>query len=182
MRGAGLSMAGAIRDTEAAEIDAFLAEEKRLEGVPLWHDSAFPGEKDAVWNIHDSLDIVRATLRFRCPLRARAWPSMSLVFRGNAIWRIDLVAPGAWKPNPAGAAALGLPPHVWGSHSHTWYDNRDHLLSQDQWGLPYRRPLPVAIRRLPQAIASLAADVNLLLEPDQRGFDVPPQAELFEGR
>jgi hypothetical protein len=140
------------------------------------------GREGRGWNIHDSLDIVRATLRFRCPLRARAWPSMSLVFRGNAIWRIDLVAPGAWKPNPAGAAALGLPPHVWGSHSHTWYDNRDHLLSQDQWGLPYRRPLPVAIRRLPQAIASLAADVNLLLEPDQRGFDVPPQAELFEGR
>jgi hypothetical protein len=45
-------MAGAIRDTEAAEIDAFLAEEKRLAGVPLWQESAYPGEKNAVWNIH----------------------------------------------------------------------------------------------------------------------------------
>lgn len=175
-------MAGAIRDTEASEIDAFLGEEKRLDGVPLWRDSVFPGEKDAVWHVQDSLEIVRATLRFRCPLLARAWPSLSLVFRGNAIWRIDLVAPDVWKPNPPGAAALGLPPEVWGSHSHTWHDNREHLLSQDQWGLPYRRPLPPAIRRLPQAIASLADDVNLLLEPHQRGFDVPPQADLFEGQ
>ena len=175
-------MAGAIRDTEAAEVDAFLAEEKRLDGVPLWHDSSYPGEKSAVWNIHDSLDIMRATLRFRCPLLNRAWPSVSLVFRDNAIWRIDLVGPDVWKPNPADAAALGLPPEVRGSHSHTWPDNREHLLLQDQWGLPYRRPLPPAIRRLPQAIASLAAAVNLLLEPDQRRFDVPVQAELFEGR
>ena len=147
----------------------------------MWRDSVWPGEKDAVWHIIDSLDIVRATLRFRCPRLARAWPSVSLVFRGNAIWRIDLVASDTWKPNPAGAAALDLPPKVRGSHSHTWPDNRAHLLRQDQWGLPYRRPLPVAVRRLPQAIATLAADVNLILEPDQRGFDVPPQTDLFEG-
>jgi hypothetical protein len=115
-------------------------------------------------------------------LLTRAWPSVTVVSRGNAIWRVDLVAPGVWKPNPAGAATLGLPPEVRGSHSHTWHDNREHLLSQDQWGLPYRRPLPSAIRRLPQAIASLAAEVNLVLEPYQRGFDVPPQAELFEGQ
>jgi hypothetical protein len=153
-----------------------------LEGVPIWRESSWPGEMDAVWNIQDSLSIIRATLRFRCPRAARAWPSVSLVFRGNPIWRIDLVAREAWKPNPLGAASLGLPARVRGSHSHTWHDNRTHLLSQDQWSLPYRRPLPVAIRRLPQAIASLAADVKLLLEPHQRGFDVPPQTDLFERR
>ena len=111
-------MAGAIGENEAAEIDAFLVEEKRLDGVPVWRDSVWPGEKDAVWHIIDSLDIVRATLRFRCPRLARAWPSVSLVFRGNAIWRIDLVASDTWKPNPAGAAALDLPPELRGSHSH----------------------------------------------------------------
>jgi hypothetical protein len=175
-------MPTAISEAEAAEIQAFLAEEKRLDGIPTWRESSWPGEMDAVWTIQDSLDITRATLRFRCPRAARAWPSISLIFRGNPIWRIDLVSPDTWKPNPPGAASLGLPAQVRGSHSHTWHDNRGHLLSQDLWSLPYRRPLPIAIRRLPQAIASLAAEVKLLLEPYQRGFDVPPQTDLFERR
>ena len=175
-------MPSALSPAEAAEIDAFLAEEKRLDGIPIWRESSWPGEMDAVWNIQDSLGITRATLRFRCPRAARAWPSISLIFRASPIWRIDLVAPDAWKPNPPGASSLSLPAIVRGSHSHTWHDNRAHLLSQDQWSLPYRRPLPAAIRRLPQAIASLADDVNLTLDPAQRGFDVPPQADLFEGR
>jgi hypothetical protein len=174
-------MPSEIRLAEVAEVDAFLADEKTLEGVPVWRESPRPRELSAVWNIQDSLGIGRASLRFRCPRVTRAWPSISLIFRGNPIWRIDLVAADAWKPNPPGAAALGLPPEVRGSHSHTWIDNRAYILSQDLWGLPYRRPLPVAIRRLPQAVASLAAAINLLLGDDQRRFDVPPQTDLFEG-
>jgi hypothetical protein len=174
-------MPTAIREAEAAEIDAFLAEDKSLEAVPIWRGSSWPGELTAVWNIRDSLGIGRATLRFRCPRAARAWPSISLIFRGNPLWRIDLVASGVWKPNPPSAVSLGLPSEVRGSHSHTWHDNRAHLLSQDLWTLPYRRPLPVAIRRLPQAVASLADETKLLLEPEQRQFDVPPQTDLFEG-
>jgi hypothetical protein len=45
---------GAIRETEAEEIDAFLVEEKRIDGLPLWQSSAFPGEMNAVWNIEDT--------------------------------------------------------------------------------------------------------------------------------
>jgi hypothetical protein len=173
-------MPAALREAEAAEIEAFLVEDKTLDGIPIWHASPRPGELSAVWNVKDSLGIGRATLRFRCPRAARAWPSISLIFRNNPIWRIDLVAPDVWKPNPPGAAALGLPPEVRGSHSHTWNDNRAHLLSQDLWSLPYRRPLLVTIRRLPQAVASLAAEIKLFLEPGQRQFDVPPQTDLFE--
>jgi hypothetical protein len=60
-------MPTAIREAEAAEIDAFLAEDKSLEAVPIWRGSSWPGELTAVWNIRDSLGIGRATLRFRCP-------------------------------------------------------------------------------------------------------------------
>jgi hypothetical protein len=51
---------------------------------------------------------------------------------------------------------------------------------QDIWELPCRRPLAPQIRKLPQAIPWLAERINLTLNPDQRGFDVPPQAALFE--
>lgn len=155
-------MPTAISDAEAAEIDEFLAEDKRLDGIPIWRASPRPRELSAVWNIQDSLGIFRAKLRFRCPRAARAWPSISLIFRNNAIWRIDLVAAEAWKPNPPDAVS------------------RRYLLSQDLWSLPYRRPLPAQIRRLPQAVASLGREIKLFLEPEQRRFDVPPQTDLFE--
>lgn len=174
-------MPAALREVDAEEIDRFLAEEKHLDGTePMWQEASRPGELSAVWNVRDSLGISRAHLRFRHPKAWRAGPSVSVIFRNQAIWRIDLVEPEACKFNPPGAERLGLPPVVYGSHCHTWPDNRAYLLSQDQWALPYRRPLDGPIRRLPQAIASLAGAINLVLEPHQRGFDVPPQADLFE--
>jgi hypothetical protein len=100
----------ALSEGEAAEIDAFLREEKRLDGPhPIWHEASRPGEMSAVWDVQDSLDITRAALRLRCSLETLAWPSVSLVFHRNAIWRIDLVPVHESKPNPLGAAALKLP-------------------------------------------------------------------------
>jgi len=173
-------MSKAVLEAEAEAVDAFLLDDKRLDGIPNWHPSPRPGELSATWNIQDSLGIVRAALRFRCPRAARGSPSISLVFREDLIWRIDLVPQHVWKPNPPSAVYLGLPPEVYGSHSHRWYDNRAYVLSHGFGSLPYRRPLPVAIRRLPQALASLAAEINLSLEHEQRRFDVPPPTDLFE--
>jgi hypothetical protein len=173
----------ALSEGEAAEIDAFLREEKRLDGPhPIWHAASRPGEMSAVWDVQDSLDITRAALRFRCSLETLACPSVSLIFHRNAIWRIDLVPAHESKPNPLGASALRLPARVHGSHAHTWWHNRDYLLSQDLWDLPYRSPLDGPIRKLEQAVASLANAVNIVLKPHQRGFDVPPQADLFGRR
>jgi hypothetical protein len=176
-------MPAVLREADAIEIDDFLAEEKHLVGTePLWQDSSRESELSAVWNIQDSLGITKAHLRFRCPKAWRDWPSVSVIFRNYPIWRLDLVAPTICKHNPLGAHSLGLSAVVCGSHCHTWYDNRSHLLTQDLWVLPYRRPLDGPVRRLPQAIASLADAINLALESHQRGFDVPPQSDLFEGR
>ena len=44
-------MPTAIREAEAAEIEAFLAENKTLEAVPIWRGSSWPGELTAVWNV-----------------------------------------------------------------------------------------------------------------------------------
>lgn len=173
----------AARDAEIAAIDLFLAEEKRLEGAPpQWGPSERRNELQAVWLVADSLNVTRARLQFRCGRSDRRFPSFSLIFRGNPIWRIDLVAQDTRERNPPWARELGLPPVLLGSHGHEWPDNREHLRTMPpDWTLPCRRPLPAAIRRLDQALPWFAERIRLELLPDQRGFDVPPQAELFGG-
>jgi len=165
---------------DIAEIDAFMAEQKTLAGPPPeWQDGTRPGELSATWNIADAVGIVRAQLRFRCPRHSPQFPSISVVYRGNLISRLDIVAPDQCKLNPPGAAALGLPPKVCGSHWHPWTDNRHFVLSAGFGQVPYRRLIPPQVRRLPQALPWLSDQINLTIGPDQRGFDVPPQGELF---
>lgn len=164
------------------EIDAFLAEVKRLQGPPPEWVEGSRGELSASWNIEDSVGIVRSHLRFRCSRQYRQFPSLSLIYRGNPVCRLDLVQPTECKWNPPGAAAMGLPPRVCGSHLHGWPDNREYVRSAGLGHMPYRRPLTAQVRRLPQAILWLAEQINLTVGPDQRGFDVPPQASLFEVR
>jgi hypothetical protein len=162
------------------EIDAYLAEQKTLQGPPpQWQDGTRPGELSATWNIEDSVGIVRAQLRFRCPLHSPQFPSISVVYRGSLITRLDLVSPDECKLNPPGAAALGLPPKVCGPHWHPWPQNRNYVGSAGFGQLPNREPLPAQVRRLPQALLWLGARINLTIAPDQRNFDVPPQGELF---
>jgi hypothetical protein len=167
---------------DTSEIDAFLAEPKTLLGpFPEWKkNQARPGEYENTWLIADSLGIVRAQLRFRFSTSNKAFPSVSLIYRTLLIWRIDLVPPDECKFNMLGAAALGLPARVCGSHSHSWPDNRDYVQSQGFGQMPYRRPIPVQVRKLEQAVLLLATEIGLVVAPEQRGFDVPPQSTLFD--
>jgi hypothetical protein len=162
------------------EIDAFYSEAKRLQGPPPHWAENSRGELSASWNIEDSVGIVRAHLRFRCSRPYRQFPSFSLICRGNLVCRVDLVPATECKFNPVGAASLGLPAKVCGPHLHGWPDNREYVRSAGLGHVPYRRPLPIQVRRLPLAIFWLADQINLTIGPDQRGFDVPPQATLFE--
>lgn len=168
-------------EADIAAADEYLAERKALHGpIPQWRKSTFDGEQEAIWNIEDSVGILRGQLRFRFPRPFRAFPSISVIFRTNSIWRIDLAPPDLCKSNPFGAMQLGLPATVCGSHGHEWPDNRDFVLRSPTWHLPHRRPIQPQIKRLPQALYFLADQINLVINSDQRGFDVPPQSDLFE--
>jgi hypothetical protein len=171
-------MAGSF-DADVDDIDAFLADAKTLiGGEPLWRPGGFAGDLHATWGIADSVGVSRGELRFRVSPADRTEPSISVIYRGRPVWRVDIVPPTSWKPNPPDAVGLGLPPRVDGPHEHAWPDNREYVRINGFRRLPNRRPLP-AIRRLPQALAALAARINLTLGPDQRGFDVPPRTDLF---
>jgi hypothetical protein len=165
---------------DIAEVDAFLQESKTLQGPPPeWKEGPYAGELSASWSIADSIGIVRAELRFRCPRAGRQFPSISVIYRGNLITRLDLVPPDECKPNPIGAAALGLPPKVCGSHWHSWPANRRYTEVVGFGRMPYREPIQPQVRRLPHALFWLADRINLTIAPDQRDFDVPSQGELF---
>jgi hypothetical protein len=175
-------MADAERSRHIRAVDDFLMEAKTLDGrPPLWRPTPNrPHELSATWGIKDAIDVQRAELRFRCVSVRRQFPSVSVIFQRTPIWRIDLVPVDETKNNPHWAQSLGLPALVIGSHSHAWPDNKDHIVrAKVDWELPCRRPLPPPMRRLPQVLPWLADQINLSLTPEQRGFDVPPQSDLF---
>lgn len=79
---------------DIAEIDAFIAENKTLEDLegstPEWEDG-HAGELSGTWNVVDSVGLIRAQLRFRCPKSRPQFSSISLIYKGNLITRLDLV-------------------------------------------------------------------------------------------
>jgi len=167
---------------DVAAVDAFWADTpKSLSGPPPeFGPSTFNRrdqyEQEAKWPIADSIGIVRsAHLRIVVRPGLAIGPSISVIFNRQAIARVDFVPGNECESNPLWAADLGLPPRVCGPHFHSWEHNRSQILATGDWELQCRLPLTVQIRRFEQAFAWLAAEMNLVLTPDQRAFDVPPQ-------
>lgn len=127
-----------------------------------------------MWSIKDDLGIIgKGQVRFAFRPLDRHCPSISLIYGQRSIVRVDLENPEACEFNPSWAAGYGLPPRVCGSHVHRWEDNRDHVASQDEWGLPCRFPLPPQVRKIDQGLGWLAEYANITLDSDQHGFDIP---------
>jgi len=169
-----------VRPEDIEEVDSFLAVPKTLEGGhPPWTESTGPNQIHAIWNIADDVGIVRAHLRFRVSPMHPGTPSVSLVFEGNAVYRLDLEDDATIKRNPPWAAQFGLPAYVSGSHVHCWEHNRQHIQETGRWELPCRHQLNPQLRRVPQALAWMADRVGIHLEHEQRGFDIPPRSHLF---
>jgi hypothetical protein len=173
-------MSSAVRNRDIRTIEAFLVGDKRLSGPPPeWTVSSRKGDVQAVWSIIEEYGIERAHLRFRCALSSRQYPSMSLIFRSTPVWRIDIVPGDECKFNPPWCASLDLPATVCGPHEHRWYDNVNYLAKEPAWNLPARRPLPPQLRRFQQIVPWFSTLIQLELMPEQHGFDVPPQTDLF---
>lgn len=172
----------AARDLELEAIDAFLAEKKTLQGPPpVWTPSVRAKELQAVWLVEDRLGIVRGRLQFRCWKSNRTNPSFTLLRGSNPIWRVDIEDTGRREFNPPWAHQVDCPPFVDGTHGHEWPDNKEHLRGMPpDWELPCRRQMPANLHKLDSCLAWFAQRINLELSPEQRGFDVPPQSELFE--
>ena len=100
-----------------------------------------------------------------------------MIFRDQCLFRLDFVVATVCHNNPQWAAAYDMPPMVCGPHFHPWNANRDEVLRQQVWELPFRAPLPTRIHRFDQALPWMAAEVKLILTSEQREFG--PPRELF---
>ncbi len=85
-------MAEPGRQDEVAEVDAFLAEAKTTRGPPpLWDVSDWRRDHlGAIWLVEDEHGIARAQLRFMCRRAKETYPSISLIFRGRPVWRVEI--------------------------------------------------------------------------------------------
>jgi hypothetical protein len=172
-------MASPSRQAEVDAVDEFLAATKGLKGGhPQWVKNT-RGEYEAVWIISEADGRERGQLRFCCSRPTRSHPSVSVIFRGNPIWRFDLVPATEMKPNLPGAKDLRLEAWVYGNHQHTWPDNRKYALENSAWDIPFRRTADKSLYKISQAYQALAAEINLQLLPAQYGFEVPTNNELF---
>lgn len=166
--------------TDVEAIDDFLVRTKYLKGnPPEWKKSNRLWEYSMQWPIVDDLGIEVGELRFKLPRGSNASDSVSVIYRNNPIWRIDLAAKDDCEPNPPDAAAFSLPPFVCGPHEHSWQDNRNFVAEVGFGELIYRRGIPPQIRRFEQILPWLAEKINLTLTHEQRRFDRPAQRDLF---
>lgn len=162
---------------EVAAVDTFLASPKHLYGAPPefgptnFHRKGLP-EWQAVWPMADE-DGVLTGAELRVVARPGPFPSLSVIWSGQAVTRLDICAETECKPNPLWAGALGALPQVCGPHLHSWELNRGHNLNITGWEIPCREPLQPQIRRFEQAFPWLMDRINVALTPEQRVFDTP---------
>jgi hypothetical protein len=165
---------------DVTAVDDFLARPKTLKGdPPVWKLGVRAAEMSAIWSISDDLGVEAGHLRFKFPRGSRGSVSVSVVFGGDAIWRVDLASADECKFNPYDAHVYGLPPRVCGPHEHAWPDNREYVISNGFAQLPYRRPIAAPLRRTGQLLPWIADRIGLTIVLEQRMFDDPAQAELF---
>jgi hypothetical protein len=100
-----------------AEIDAWLAEDKTLDGFfPGW-SQPYGRDYTARWGILDSLGIQRGELAFSVD-RALQKPSIVVLMERRLVFRTDIVPDGKVESNPPWAERHGLPATIDGSHVH----------------------------------------------------------------
>lgn len=166
-----------IKNSEISAVDDFLKGQKTLaENEPTW-GKLMNGRWCAAWPIFDDLGAIKGSLNFRLDPKYPDYPTLSLIFQGRPVARIDLT-PDHWvKPNPPWA--FGCPSTVLGNHVHTWQDNKDRIAATGHWVLQARQPVPHAVKRVPHMLRWFAEHINLSLYAAQYSFDFSAKRDMF---
>lgn len=166
-----------IRQSDLVRTDVFLAGEKTLtDQEPIWFKLQ-NGRWAASWPVQDDLGSVKGELNFRVDPKYQDYPSLSLIFEGHPVCRIDTAPQSMVKLNPPWA--FGCPPIVAGNHVHTWQDNREFILSVNNWVFQAKQPVEPAVKRVPHMLRWFANHINLQLNGPQYSFDFNPKQDMF---
>lgn len=167
-----------VDENQLSAVDQFLANPAKVleDYQPHWTFS--PGYRDhqITWTIfEEDTGRTRGSLRFRVPERHSHFPSISLIFRGNNVSRIDRDAEETCKANPPFAQELGLPPTVCGTHIHAWSDNRSYVYRTGVWALPVRRPIEDQIGGINDMFFWFCGHINVRIQPHNTPLAMPDE-------
>lgn len=163
-------------DDEVERVDQFLASSaKTLEDYqPHWVHMAGYHDYQLSWNIlEEDTGRTRAHLRFRLSDTDFRFPTIGLIFSGVKICRLDKADPDKCKANPPWAAALGLPPQVCGTHTHSWADNRNFVLTRGVWEQHARRPIDAEMPDLDAMFLWFCGEIGVRIQPHNRPLRMP---------
>lgn len=167
-----------MADPTLEEVDDFIASYKTLSGfLPVWQQ--FHGLNWSVrWGILDALQVQQAELVFEINAGLTR-PTIVCLFRKRPIYRVDIVPQSECKPNPWAASKVGLPPVVYGPHTHPWQENRVWIEENGFGELPLRKPVVIEDVLFIRALEVASKDLNIHVDPGQRNCEPPAQASLF---
>ena len=114
-----------ITEQTLIKIECFLADPDKIlaDPQPNWVHQTEYGDWQLTWPItEEASGVTRANLKLRIHEGYIEHPSISLVFRGHIVMRLDKVRDTEEKRNPVEADRLGLAAWVKGTHIHGWAD------------------------------------------------------------
>lgn len=166
------------------EIDLYLPTRKWLSGRhPIWRENGRLDQLDAKWPIEEVGNISRSHLVFRYNRVSTDEPSVSLIYRGKKVSRVDVKAPTEGDGNPPQAARLGLPATVYGPHIHRWEHNRDYVLNAlptDEWEIPIKEEISQATQKVGHILAFICGECGIEFSAEQRDLNPPAREDLFK--
>lgn len=165
------------------EADKFLELDKWLLGPqPRWRRNGESDTIDARWVIEEEVGLSRAYLAFRVNRASAEEPSVTLVFQGKPVCRVDIKPADEWDGNPPPAMALGLPAKVYGAHLHRWEHNRKYVrdgLPPDKWEIPIKQEISHLTQSLGQMLAVICNECRISFTPEQRDMSLPAKEHLI---
>lgn len=165
------------------EIDEYLGSPKSLKGQqPIWRENGRLDQVDAKWPVIEAGGISRSHLTFRYNRVSTGEPSVSLIYKGKKVCRVDIKPEAVSDGNPPQAAKLGLPPYVYGTHIHKWRNNRQYVLEAlplDEWEIPIKEEISQATQKLGHLLAYICSECSIEFTAEQRELNPPAREELF---
>lgn len=165
------------------EIDTFLLAQKHLKGEhPIWRPNGRLDQLDAKWPIEEHGAVSRSHLAFRYNRVSTNEPSVSLIYMGKKVCRIDIKPDDDWDGNPPQAREFGLPAKVYGSHIHRWQHNKKYVLESlppDEWEIPIKEEISQSTQKLEHILALICSACNIDFTAEQRALNPPSREDLF---
>ena len=168
-----------MADLNIEEISEFITSDKFLDGLCPSFGEGFGGMFQTRWDFVDALGIGLQSHLCISLKESLDRPSISALYRGHPIYRLDIVPDHVEKPNPPWASKFGLPNYVSGCHTHPWEQNKDFVEKNWDKSLPAREPLQESMSTLEHALAQVTDDLNISITGEQRVVSLPPQGRFL---